>query len=112
MVLATPQEVDAVIAHVKAYRNGDPHGATTDLRVKIRAVEEVMLTTHAAALVGNQAMVRCRFADAVRTRAAALVRGINDRQRDGAYAHADVRGSAVTSQTPEGLSQARWRDRD
>lgn len=54
MVLANEDEVDAVIAHIHSYQNGDPNAGSNDLRTQIRAVEEVLLTKHAAALVGNQ----------------------------------------------------------
>eukprot|EP00041_Stephanoeca_diplocostata_P025030 m.647146 g.647146 ORF g.647146 m.647146 type:complete len:811 (-) comp22654_c1_seq1:955-3387(-) len=52
MVLAPPEVVDQVIEHIKTYAS--PAG--NDLREKMRRVEARMLSVHAAALVGNQAM--------------------------------------------------------
>eukprot|EP00037_Helgoeca_nana_P021228 m.213459 g.213459 ORF g.213459 m.213459 type:complete len:735 (+) comp25562_c0_seq2:47-2251(+) len=51
MLLASPDVVDDVIHHIKTY---EP--TSTDLREAVRSVEAEMLSTHAAALVGNQAL--------------------------------------------------------
>lgn len=48
-LLASPDVVDDVIHHIKTY---EP--TSTDLREAVRSVEAEMLSTHAAALVGNQ----------------------------------------------------------
>lgn len=48
-LLAPPDVVDELIKHIQTY---EPQ--STDLRSAVRAVEAVMLSTHAAALVGNQ----------------------------------------------------------
>lgn len=50
-LLAPPDVVDAVIKHIKDYRP-----PKTDLRVPVRSAEAVLLSEHAAALAGSQAL--------------------------------------------------------
>lgn len=53
MVLAPANVVDQVIAHVAQWA---PKDGNNDLRVKVRQVEERLMSVHVAKLIGNQAM--------------------------------------------------------
>jgi hypothetical protein len=51
-LLSTAEEIDAVIAHLTSFALAENQ---RDLRAPIRAIEQVLLTTHAATLIANQA---------------------------------------------------------
>eukprot|EP00968_Pinguiococcus_pyrenoidosus_P013312 scaffold1213_cov256-Pinguiococcus_pyrenoidosus.AAC.5 len=88
-LLATPEEVDAVVAHLQSLAVDSP--PDPDVGAKVRRIEDQLLSTYAGALIGNQALDFGKQ-DGVTEMAEAVQANVVERRLNDALLEAEKRG--------------------